>query len=62
MDREEWLRRFRARLMERNPSIPANVLGELAGDEAYESLSAEYPEDPEKAVDDEANDWPEHHK
>ena len=62
MDRDEWLRRFRARLMERNPSIPADVLAGVAGTEAYESLSAKYPDNPENAVDDEAHEGPERHK
>ena len=62
MDRDEWLRRFRARLQERNPSIPDDVLAALAGGEAYTTLSATYPDSPEKAVDEAANDLPEHHK
>ena len=62
MDRDEWLRRFRARLLERNPSIPDDVLAAVAGIEAYEALSRDYPENPEKAVENEANDFPRHHK
>ena len=62
MDRDEWLRRFRARLLELNPSIPDDVLAAMAGIEAHEALSADYPDNPEKAVDDEAKDLPEHHK
>ena len=62
MDRDEWLRRFRARLLERNPAIPVDVLAGMAGIEAYESLSAKYPDNPENAVDDEADEGPEHHK
>lgn len=62
MDRDEWLRRFRARLLKRNPSIPDDVLAAVAGMEAYEALSAAYPDNPEQAVDDEAKDVPDHHK
>jgi len=59
---EEWLRRFRARLLERNPSITDDVLIKVAGIEAYETLNARYPDNPENAVDDDAKNWPEHHK
>ena len=62
MDREEWIRRFRARLLERNPSMAADVLAGIAGPEAYETLSAHYPDNPEDAVNDETNKRPDHHK
>jgi hypothetical protein len=62
MDREEWIRRFRARLLERNPSMAADVLAGIAGSEAYDALSAHYPDNPEDAVDDETNKPPDHHK
>ena len=51
MDRNEWLRRYRARLIERQPSLSEEELEEVAGIEAHEALSAEYPNNPEQAVD-----------
>jgi hypothetical protein len=53
MDRNEWLRRYRARLLERRPSLTGEELDELANIEAHEALSADYPDNPERAVDDE---------
>jgi hypothetical protein len=55
MDREEWLRRFRARLLERNPSMAADVLAGIAGTEAYETLGGKYPDNPEDAVEDDTS-------
>ena len=53
MNRDEWLRRYRARLLECEPSLSKEELEEVAGIEAHEALSAEYPNNPEQAVDDE---------
>lgn len=58
MDRNVWLSRYRARLLERRPSLTGEELDELASIEAHEALSAEYPDNPEKAVDDEFEQAP----
>lgn len=53
MDRNEWLHRYRVHWLKRRPEITSEELGEWANGEAHEALSAEYPDNPEKAVDDE---------
>ena len=48
---KEWLRRYRAQLAKRCPQYDKEMLDELTGLEAHEALSAEYPDNPELAVD-----------
>lgn len=57
MNRSEWLQRYRARYRERRPDLTAQQLDDLADIEAYDSLSDDYPYDPEAAADAEVSDW-----
>jgi hypothetical protein len=59
LERNEWLRRYRARWLERRPSLTTEEIDEFADIEAHEALSADYPDNPEQAVDDEITQWPE---
>jgi hypothetical protein len=52
MSREEWLRRYRAHYKSRKPDLPEEYLDDIVTIEAHEALSGEYPNDPERAVDD----------
>jgi hypothetical protein len=57
LPRDEWLRRYRAELNGRCPTLTEEELAEYANIEAHEALSGEYPDNPERAVDDEIEDW-----
>lgn len=56
MDREEWLRRYRARFAERKPALTSGKLDELAGVDSFFELAPDYPDNPEQAVDDEIDE------
>jgi hypothetical protein len=48
MTRDEWLRRYRERHRQRRPHMTRQQLDDV---EAYETLSVDYPNDPEAAAD-----------
>ena len=57
MTRTEWLQRYRKRYHERRPNLTAQQLDDLADIEAYDSLSTEFPYDPEAAAESIVQDW-----
>jgi hypothetical protein len=57
MNCEEWLRRYRDRLLERRPGLTNRDLYDLANVEVYYELCGDYPEHPEKAADAEIGFW-----
>ncbi|MGH8139896.1 MAG: hypothetical protein ACREVV_17095 [Steroidobacteraceae bacterium] len=57
MNREEWLHRYRARLIERRPGLTSRDLDDFAGMQAYADLCVDHPEQPEKAADAEIGEW-----
>lgn len=53
----EWMRRYRAELQKRRPHLEDDELDSLTGDEVYADLRDRYPEEPERAIDVEVDDW-----
>jgi hypothetical protein len=51
LDKDQWLIRYRSRLKMRRPDLSSFELDLLAGSVAFDELSAEYPDNPETAID-----------
>jgi hypothetical protein len=57
MNRNEWLHRYRQRYRQRRPDLTAEQLDDVADIEAFDSLSGDYPDDPEAAAESTIVDW-----
>lgn len=51
------MRRYRAELQKRRPDLADDELDSLTGDEVYADLRDRYPDEPERAIDVEVDDW-----
>ena len=59
LTQDEWLRRYRAQFTACRPAIAAEKIDELVTVEAWQVLGEEYPDNPERAADDEIFGWTE---
>jgi hypothetical protein len=57
LNRSDWLSRYKTRFMTRCPHLTEQEGNDLANLEAHEDLSAQYPDNPEAAADDEIDSW-----
>ncbi len=51
LSRDEWLSRYRARILYHQPSMTRALLDDYATSDTYEAMSLEFPDEPEFAVD-----------
>jgi hypothetical protein len=53
LKRDEWLKRYRVHMLSRCPEVEEGTLAELTSNEVYSDLVGDYPDNPERAIDDE---------
>ena len=51
LTRDEWLRRYRARILYHQPDLGCEVLDDYVTTDTYEAMRVDFPDDPELAVD-----------
>lgn len=51
LTRDEWLSRYRKRILYHQPELSAALLDGYATGDTYEVMSLDFPDDPEFAVD-----------
>ena len=48
---DEWLRRYRARILYHQPNLSRELLDDYGTIDTYQAMSLDFPDDPELAVD-----------